>query len=353
MTAYYSQCIPGTASSTTAAGGTTTTKSSAPTSTGTGKLPTSFKWSSSDALISPKVDSHNVLAIKDPSIVNYNGVYHVFASIVTSGGYSIVYLNFTDFSQAHNANQFYLQNSAIGSGYRAAPQIFFFAPQNLWYLVFQDGNVGYSTNPNISNPAGWSAVQNFYSSTPSIISSNIGSGNWVDMWVICDSANCHLFSSDDNGHLYRAETSLSNFPHGFGQPVIAMSSPSNIYALFEASNVYNYGSGYLLIVEAIGSDGHRYFRSWTSSSLTGTWAELADTESNPFARSTNVVFPENPGWTQDISHGEMIRSGHDQTLTIDPCNLKYLYQGDAPGSYSDYNSIPWRLALLTQTNSAC
>ncbi|HLI37744.1 MAG TPA: non-reducing end alpha-L-arabinofuranosidase family hydrolase [Streptosporangiaceae bacterium] len=58
-------------------------------------------------------------------------------------------------------------------------------------------------------------------------------------------------------------------------------------------------------------------------------------------------------WTEDFSSGEMIRAGYDQTFTISPCNIQYLYHGDAPGSYSSYNAIPWRLGLVTQTNSTC
>ena len=58
-------------------------------------------------------------------------------------------------------------------------------------------------------------------------------------------------------------------------------------------------------------------------------------------------------WSKYISHGEMIRSGTDQTLTISSCNMRYLYQGLDPDASGSYNSLPWRLALLTQTNSAC
>jgi len=321
---------------------------------GSGALPSSFQWSSSGQLIAPKSDSsHTIAGIKDPSVVYSNGKWHVFASTASASGYNLVYLNFTDWSQAASATHYYLDRSPLGTGYRAAPQIFYFAPQGLWYLVYQTGNASFSTNADISNPNGWTAPRHFYSGMPQIIRDNIGSGYWVDMWVICDGANCYLFSSDDNGHLYRSETTQANFPNGMTNTVIA-AQDANRNNLFEASNVYKVqGSNqYLLIVEAIGTDGRRWFRSWTAPAVNGTWTPLAASESNPFARANNTTFSGTP-WTRDISHGELIRTGVDQTLTISPCQMRYLYQGLDPNAGGDYNSLPWRLGLLTQTNSTC
>jgi Glycosyl hydrolase family 62/Cellulose binding domain len=320
-----------------------------------GSLPSSFRWSSSGVLAGPKQDSRNAYSIKDFSVVFHNGRWHVFGSTVNSQGYNLLYFNFTDWAQANAAPHFYLdQTSAIGTGYRAAPQVFFFAPQNLWYLVYQTGNdASYSTNPDLSNPNGWSAPRGFYGGVPPIIQQNIGNGFWVDMWVVCDSANCHLFSADDNGHLYRSQTSVSNFPNGMSQPVIAMQD-SNRFNLFEAPNVYRVQgtNQYLLLVEAIGSDGRRWFRSWTSTNIAGPWTPLAASESNPFARSNNTTF-SGTAWTQDISHGELVRASNDQTLTLSPCNLRFVYQGMDPNAGGDYNQLPWRMGLLTQTNSTC
>lgn len=322
------------------------------TGPGDGALPSSFRWNSSGALVGPKNDGRNIRGIKDPTVVYQNGRYHVFASTAKAEGYNLVYFNFTDWSQANNATFHYLDQTPVGAGYRAAPEVFYFAPQGLWYLVYQTGNASYSTNPDISNPAGWTAPRHFYSSMPQIIRDNIGNGYWVDMWVVCDAANCYLFSSDDNGHLYRSQTTVGQFPNGMTNTVIAMSDP-NPYALFEASNVYKVQgqNQYVLIIEAIGSQG-RYFRSWTSNALNGSWTPLAASESNPFAGAANVSFPGG-SWTRDISHGEVVRTVVDQTLTISPCQIRYLYQGRDPNSGGDYNSLPWRLGLLTQTNSTC
>lgn len=320
-------------------------------------LPGSFQWNSSGVLISPKSDaSHQLSAVKDPSVVYHNGRWHVFASTTTTNGtYSMVYLNFPSWQEAGAAQHHYLDQTAIGPGYKAAPQVFWFEPQKLWYLVYQTGdNAAYSTTTDISNPRSWTAPKKFYANgMPQIIKDNIGSGYWVDFWVICDSAKCYLFSSDDNGHLYRSETTLANYPNGFTNTVIALQD-SNKYRLWEASNVYKLKDSdtYLLLNEAIGGDGKRYFRSWTSNRINGSWTPLADTESNPFARSNNVAFSGTP-WTRDISHGEMVRHYNNQTLTINPCRLQFLYQGMNPSASGPYNTLPWRLGLLTQTNSPC
>ncbi|MFI9816372.1 non-reducing end alpha-L-arabinofuranosidase family hydrolase [Saccharothrix variisporea] len=330
---------------------TTTTDSHPPT----GSLPSSFRWNSSGILISPKPDAtHANVAVKDPSVVYYNGKYHVFASTYTNG-YNLMYTSFTDWSQASSAPHYYLDTTAIGSGYKAAPQVFYFAPQRLWYLVYQTGdNASYSTTTDISNPSSWSAPKNFYAGgMPQIIRDNIGNGYWVDFWMICDSAKCYLFSSDDNGHLYRSETTLGQFPNGFTNTVIALRDADK-NRLFEASNVYKIAGKdqWLLVHEAIGTDGRRYFRSWTAPAITGPWTGLADTEANPFARHNNVTFPGG-AWTRDISHGEVVRTNVDQTMEISPCKLSYLYQGLDPNAGGEYNRLPWRLGLLTQTNSTC
>ncbi|MFE2473446.1 non-reducing end alpha-L-arabinofuranosidase family hydrolase [Streptomyces mirabilis] len=320
-----------------------------------GALPSTFRWSSSGVLAGPKPDAQHpdAAAIKDFSIVRYNNQWLTFATTASPSGWGLVQFNFDDWSQAASASQTYLDTSPMGSGYRAAPQVFYFAPQNLWYMVYQTGPPTYSTSTNPADPHSWSAPRTLISQEPPIVTQNKGNGTWIDFWVICDTANCHLFFSDDNGHIYRAQTSLANFPNGFGNTQMVMSDTKN--NLFEATNVYKVAGSdqYLLLQEAISNtSGRRYFRSFTSSSLTGSWTPLAATENEPFASRNNVTFPGG-AWTQDISHGEMVRAGNDQTLTINPCRLQYVYQGMDPNAGGDYIRLPWRMGLLTQTNSTC
>ncbi|PNS19129.1 hypothetical protein CAC42_1865 [Sphaceloma murrayae] len=320
-------------------------------------LPTTYSWKSTGPLLAAEPGS-GIAGIKDPSVVLVDGTYHVFASTARASGYSLIYTNFTSFENAAKTPYTYLNRTAIGSGYRAAPEVFYFAPQKLWYLIYQNGNAAYSTNPDISNPMGWTAPKNFYNGTPAIITENIGNGHWVDMWVICDNVNCHLFSSDDNGHLYRSQTTRAKFPQGMSTPVIALEDADR-FRLFEASNVYwvadndaapEAGGQYLLLVEAIGAGNARWFRSWTSTTLDGTWTPLAAEPTNPFLRNTNVVF-QGAKWTNSISHGELVRTNVDEKLRVSRCGWQYMYQGVDPAANQSYNALPWKLALATQTST--
>ncbi|MEU4449633.1 non-reducing end alpha-L-arabinofuranosidase family hydrolase, partial [Actinosynnema sp. NPDC023926] len=334
--------------------GTPSTTTTTDNNPGTG-LPSSFRWDSSGVLAGPKSDaSHNIVSIKDYTVVRHNNQWQVYATTASrSGGWSLVHFAFPDWPQAANATHTFLDTaSAVGPGYKAAPHLFYFAPQNLWYLVYQTGLPSYSTSSDPSNPRSWSAPRNFMSAMPDIVRNNIGNGHWLDFWVICDAVNCHLFSSDDNGHIYRAQTSVGNFPNGFGNTVIALQD-SNRNNLFEGSAVYKVGSGnqYLLLQEAIGANG-RYYKSFTSNRIEGPWTPHATSESNPFAGIANSTFPGGR-WTRDISHGELLRSGNDQTLPISPCKLQFLYQGLDPNAGGDYSQLPYRMGLLTQTNSPC
>ncbi len=316
-------------------------------------VPTSFAWNSSGVLLSPVSDAtHSLTAIKDPSVVYFNNQWHVFASSVTAAGtYSIVYLTFPDWDHTADVTFYYMDQTPGFAGYKAAPQVFFFAPQNKWYLVYQTGPPSYSTNDDIADPTGWTPAQNFFAAEPATVRTNKGTGGWLDFWVICDDANCFLFFSDDNGHWYRSQTTIDQFPQGFGEPTIVMSDPVASH-LFEASNVYKMRDTgkYLALVEAYDatSSYHRYFRSWTADTLDGDWTPLQDSFAAPFASTANVTFTEQPPWTADISHGEMIRDGYDQNLEIDTCHLQFLYQGVDPTMTAvSYNSLPWRLSLIT------
>lgn len=276
------------------------------------------------------------------------GKYHVFMTTAGKRGWGLAYTSFANWSEASNATVVTLDKSPMGPGYRAAPQAFYFAPQHLWYLIYQSGDPTYSTNADVGDPLSWSKPKPFFTTPPDIVKNSSGNPAWLDFWVICNDTTCYLFFTNDGGSFFRAETPISQFPSGFHNTTLVMKA-TNPGDLFEASNTYKVvgTNSYVTLVEASGPTG-RYFRIWKSDRLDGEWMPLGSAPMNLFAGAHNVSF-DGRIWSEGISHGEMLRAGTDQTLTIDPCMpLKFLYQGlDPNGKVSDYIKLPYRLGVIT------
>jgi len=312
-----------------------------------------YAWTSTGPIISAIPNAtHPIVSVKDPTAVFYNNQWIVYATTAnTSGDWNMVYLNFPTWSQAAAAQPYYMDATPGFAGYHCAPELFYFAAQNQWYLIYQSGPPTYSTAADPTQPQTWTQPQYFFASQPSNVN------NWLDFWVTCDSANCYLFFTDDGGDFYRSQTTVANFPSGFNTPQLIMNA-TTAGDLFEAARVYSLkgSTQYLAIVECMGGpNGHRYFRAFLADSLDGVWTPItgANSFATPFLGSNDVTFASGvPVWTLDFSHGEILRTGYDETLQVDPNNLQFLYQGDNPAANApNYSQIPWQLGLATATSN--
>jgi hypothetical protein len=312
------------------------------------ELTAPFLWQLSPPLFSPLRNSADpCFSVKDPSIIYYQRHWHLFCTIRSAiHSHQIQYASFDRWENAHSAPR---HNLRCREGYFCAPQVFYFRPQKKWYLVYQVGEKdralklqpAFSTSGDIADPGSWSPAKLFFpDGDPK------GVSRWIDFWVICDAEKAYLFFTSLDGRMWRMWTHLKDFPRGFDHCQLALEAD-----IFEASHTYRLAGEdkYLTIVEAQGRTGRRYYKAYIASHLEGKWRPLSDTEEEPFAGAANVQQPEVP-WADNISHGELLRAGYDESLTIEPANVQFLIQGvsDQLKAGKKYGEIPWQLGLLTR-----
>ena len=307
------------------------------------KLPKS--WTYSHPLISPeKRKSNPSRAQKDPTIVRYQGRWHVFMTVKLPGRSAIEYCSFDKWENANKSKRTILEVS--DSDYFCAPQVFYFEPHSKWYLVYQMGVVGqkkmwvaYSTTTEIGDPKSWTKAKPMLDGKANDPRKEGG----LDYWVICDKKHAYLFLTSLNGKMWRLRTTLDQFPNGFDHCVLALKSK-----IFEASHTYRLKgmNKYLTVIE---ENGRRYFKAFVADQLDGKWTPIADTVDRPFASWKNIRPAEGVNvWTDNVSHGELIRDGHNQELVVDPNNLQFVFQGmmDKHKSGKNYGQFQWRIGIL-------
>ncbi len=277
-----------------------------------------FQWKGSEPILGPPSDGRDkYYSLKDPSIVYYQEHYHLFCTVRgRDRSHQIEYIRLTDLDEPQVDQRRFM---SMHTGFYCAPQVFYFRPQQKWYLICQASDEkwtphygpAFSTTSNIEDVDSWSPL------TPLGHRKSTANAE-LDFWIICDAEKAHLFFTSLDGRMWREETSLADFPHGWSDPVIVLQAD-----VFEASHTYRVGETglYLTVIEAQHSRGGRYYKAYVADRLDGEWKAVADDESQSFADRTNVHFA-GPDWTDSISHGELLRHGFDEQLEISSTSLR-------------------------------
>jgi hypothetical protein len=273
-------------------------------------------------------DVFDEIAVKDPTIVYTDGRYHMFYTGVTNiGHWQMGYASANTIEGFLNAEHIFM--SKLSEGYFCAPQVFYFEPHEKWYLIYQGGRgATYATTTDIGDPESWDGPY----------SMEVEGGTGWDYFVICDDEYAYLFNTpDDSSHvIYMRKTRLDNFPTGWGSYSVVIEDT------FEGVNVYRCladGMYYLLVEDM---KENRYYELWGATTLDGPWTQVAE----KWASYHDLYYVEDH-WTDNVSHGELIRAGVNQKLEIDDIDrVDFLIQGVSNGSWEKYWMIPWDLGLI-------
>jgi len=285
--------------------------------------------------------SFDSVAVKDPSIVFFEGNWHLFYTARDEDHYTTGYVRAPRLESLQGATRYELARvRSKKERYGCAPQIFYFEPHKQWYLLFQNRDSNYQPmlchNANISDPSSWS--------TPEVLLRKDSPQKWIDFWIICDPHRAHLFYTEGHRGIMHRSTKLEEFPHGWGPAKQVFSG------VHEAAHIYKVlsRSEYHMIYERNTPEG----RCWglaIAGTLDGTWHKVTDR----YATGDQLHHaPTEKKWTEMVSHGEAIRSGYDQHLEYDPADGRWLIQGILRSqSHAPYPTLPWQLGIITKMPS--
>jgi hypothetical protein len=317
-------------------GGPTPTRT--PTPGGTCALPSTFRWTSTGSLANPK---SGWASLKDFTNVVYNGQHLVYATTHDTGSTwgSMNFNLFTNWSDMASATQ-----NGMSSG-TVAPTLFYFAPKNIWILAYQWGPTAFSykTSTNPTNANGWSGANTLFSGT--IAGSSTGP---IDQTEIGDSQNMYLFFAGDNGKIYRASMPIGNFPGSFGTASNRRHERQYQQPVRGSGSLHGQGAPRQVPDDRRGPRRQRQILPLVHRDQPGWFVDTAGRNRRHALRRQEQRHLLQRRWTNDISHGDLVRTNPDQTMTINACaGLQFLYQGRSPSSGGDYGLLPYRPGLLT------
>lgn len=280
------------------------------------------------------------ISVKDPSLVFYNNLWHVFYTARDKNEYTTAYVSAENLDELNKAKRHQLKTVRGETKYGCAPQVFFFDPQKKWYLIFQNRDSNYQaafvTTPTISDPNSWSLAQNLIEKD--------SRKKWIDFWIIADKEKVYLFYTEDHNEIKVRSTSITNFPNSWGK------SKTVFDGVHEAVHIYKVkGKTEFHMIFEINENGIRSFGLAIAKHLEGPWK----LHTNNYATGNQLHYSESQTiWTEMVSHGEVIRSGYDQFMEYEPNNCQWLIQGLLKKDLKiKYEMLPWSLGLIQQVKN--
>jgi hypothetical protein len=298
--------------------------------------PVKYRWAVGDPILGPGPQgSFDEVAVKDPSLVFFEGKWHVFYTARSRTEYTTGYVCAKELDGLQSAPRHELKMIRGRSRYGCAPQVFYYEPQGKWYLIFQNRDANYqpvyATTTTISKPESWSK--------PLPLLRKDARAKWIDFWVICDETRAYLFYTQAHRAVVVRSTNLEAFPKGWG------AGQEVLDGVHEAVHIYRArgGPGYHMIYE-LNRGGIRSFGLARAENLKGSWTKVTD----DYASGDQLSYTGKTAlWTDMVSHGEVIRSGHDQRMEYDPRGCRWLIQGILKeDSDLAYPSLRWKLGLM-------
>jgi len=168
-----------------------------PLQRGRSGLPDRFRWACSAPILGPA--GAGVVAIKDPSVVYYDRMWHIYATMRSARPAQMHYIGLRDWARPGDAVR---RDIALSDTYHCAPQILYMRPQRKWYLMYQwsDGaktppvfGPAFSTLDHPGRPQTLTEPAHMLPAKPDHVS------GWLDFWAICDESRVHLFFTSLDG----------------------------------------------------------------------------------------------------------------------------------------------------------
>lgn len=303
-------------------------------------------WTLSDPILSSgPIGTFSEIAVKDPSIVYFEGMWHLFFTARSREASTTGYVSAKDLAGLPTAPRHELKMIRGRSRYGCAPQVMYYRPHGKWYLIFQnlDSGLGplryqpaFSTTKTISKPESWTKPK-------PLIQKDVKS-KWIDFWVICDKTKAYLFYTQSQSIVMVRTTTFEEFPGGWGTGKKVFSPVT------EAAHIYKVrGQNKYHMIYELNRGGMRLFGIAAAENLIGPWEKVTDR----YATGEQLNYlGDKKAWTEMVSHGEAIRTGYDQEMEYDPKGSRLLIQGTLKkGWKSDYSSIPWKLGIIIRSES--